>query len=581
MSRARSVGRVALGLAAIAGCASVDVHRVRPDDYETKGFRYYLPRPYVAVRKPFVVAGDDFFVSGTIKAGNVVSIERASVPEAIRPYFGGSGSEAVQVPLTAILPPATPATPRGPHVQGAAVAAPAAAAAPSCGDASLLDGSAFDPALLSADKSSFKVTAALSKDANFTTVAGVTLMLVPFDDHGQAQISKAVTLEGMATDKAFKKGDTAGSYSATGRRSDVKSAADWTVALKFNADKLTDCTVVGAAPLLHVVGATAPAAAADTTKQTAVSDTAVSSAKIATSGDPSTSPQLKINDYFDIVMMPDFDQQYVINIQPGVGKANGAIGLENGWMMEKASVDLDNSKLGQFIFSNVEKLVDLGIDLAKVSTGPGGIASLLAEGATGSSSQGLHVQGEAPGATILLRVRYVLEAMPGLYPVLKPADGEAWKAPIFQPGAGDKDRVMVPYPPFTVVAYNVRRMVAIERVNVTSAAAAPPGEGAVAGGKQLSTDGLAALDEWLTNHKLDDVKKHRTAAALCMSDHRVAVKVDDKLSAPAVLALEAKLKAAFKPNTSARFGDCADVTGITLISVHAEGATIEPAPGTK
>jgi len=104
MTVAHTVRVIMTGIlcAATIGCAEVKIRKIpasvnyqdwrngdqaRADNIP--GFRYYLPRPYVAVKQEFPVAGDDFLVAGTIgNNGEVVSVSSASIPQSIRKLAG-------------------------------------------------------------------------------------------------------------------------------------------------------------------------------------------------------------------------------------------------------------------------------------------------------------------------------------------------------------------------------------------------------------------------------------------------------------------------------------------------------------
>lgn len=76
------------------GCASVTVERVDFNDLETKGFRYYLPRPCVAVNEPFVVGPTKtFIVNGLLTAdGEYIILPDLSGDDDIGGYFKTSGN---------------------------------------------------------------------------------------------------------------------------------------------------------------------------------------------------------------------------------------------------------------------------------------------------------------------------------------------------------------------------------------------------------------------------------------------------------------------------------------------------------
>src|SRR5687768_1732505 len=93
------VGAVALAPFLGAACADVTVRKVtRENTHGVDGFRYYLPRPYLALKAPMPVAGDEFVVNGTLGPDGSVSIPRVSLPEHLRYHFrDGSDATAITV----------------------------------------------------------------------------------------------------------------------------------------------------------------------------------------------------------------------------------------------------------------------------------------------------------------------------------------------------------------------------------------------------------------------------------------------------------------------------------------------------
>jgi hypothetical protein len=201
-----------------------------------------------------------------------------------------------------------------------------------------------------------------------------------------------------------------------------------------------------------------------------------SEATIITGGDPASSPKLEVNEYFDLIYLPDFNEQYAIKVKAGIGSATADVGLENGWMLERSNITMDNSAIGHFIFSNIEKFIDIAVDVAKAAINPAGA---LASGALGAGHEIPTAQADAKamketlgGKNVLLRVRYFLEAQPGLYPILKPWEKviDDAKHPDRVGSAKERSKyVHLPYRPYTVVAFNVRNSVVIEIVNVNPA----------------------------------------------------------------------------------------------------------------
>jgi hypothetical protein len=349
----------------IAGCATVEVKRVRDDDYTTSGFRFYRPRPYIVMNKSFPIIGDDFFIYGAVDATNrVVVVDASHLPDPLKSQFIGISRYKVEIPMSIIK--------SGDHVQ-----------------------------------------------------------------------------EGLAPSK--------------GREQTVQPSGTPSTPSNGSKQKQTE---------YGSVSSTQP-----TTQQSTVKTTI----------DPSVDPLEKLSDYISVVYLPDFDQQYAITTSPGFGTASGSIQMKNGWMTEDASWSMDNRELGQFVFGNINKLIDLATTVGEQAAAPG-----TAEIA--SATKALVQQGAHPPATVLLRVRFICNASPGLYPVLKPdelskSDGEP----------DSKKHIIMPLKPYTVVAYNYSTSVAIELVSVS---ALPSKTDMVGTQSSLSSDDQKLISAWLTKHSI-------------------------------------------------------------------------------
>jgi hypothetical protein len=197
------------------------------------------------------------------------------------------------------------------------------------------------------------------------------------------------------------------------------------------------------------------------------------------------SPLEKINDVFDVFYLPDFDEQYAVRVSAGLGKSSASVGLENGWMMEHATMEIDNVELGKFIFRNIEKFIDIGA--AAASRGAAPAASAAKQLTDKAKTQSL-VPGEKP--TVVLRVRYVANATPGLYPILKPKEsGNPGSVSI--EGNKPPTYVLIPFRPYTVLAFNVERQVLITLLNAAADRQPPPN------GRDSSTSAKAKIEETL------------------------------------------------------------------------------------
>jgi hypothetical protein len=395
MAKLKRLGLGALVLAT-ATCADVSVRHVASTDFTTEGARYYLPRPYLAVKEPFPVGGEDFLTTGTLQGDRLLHIDLpAGLPAPVLRFF-----------------------------------------------------KANDPRV------------------------GLVAPGLVMQRRGRTAKPPGLSKQAAAPD---------GGASPT----DAGQAPDG--------------------------GSGTPSASADVEE---------------TSG----STVVPISELFDVVMLPDFDQQYAIKVSAGIGASKLKLNLKNGWMAEQIGFNVDNTAIGNFILSNIQKVVDLGIGAAQTALEP---ASALTAAASAFAKQAAPPEGAAPQPPappqVVLRVRYALEALPGLYPILKPgekppAGSEPSEYPILRPGekppAGWKpsDWVLVPYPPYTVVAYRVRETILIELVSF--GAPALTGDGATlapASKPAPSADEIKKLEPLFAGAVGKNVKKQRAAAnwAVC------------------------------------------------------------------
>jgi len=296
----------------LGACARVRVTRITGEnEASATGFRYYLPRPYLALTKPVVVAGDVVLTPGEVSERGDVLVDELHVPEHVKKAFRwdpemgmyriGVSDGLIQTPLD------EPA-------QGA--------------------------------------------DATSTAAGG--------DEADKDDSKKTGEEEQGADDKSkLKKPPKGGNSSATGGSSatEVPSA-----------------------------GSVVPL------------------------GDPASG--------MSIVYLPDWEEQYAISYRAGFGRVStGEKGLRfrHGWMLDNVSLEVDNQELGKFIFGQIDKFTDVA---SLVSARKNKVLAAFA-------GAGPDVESEAAatgfleqmtGRTVMLRISYVLEAQPGLYPLLKPSE---------------------------------------------------------------------------------------------------------------------------------------------------------------
>lgn len=516
---------------AAGGCADVSVRRATGDK-AAKGFRYYLPRPYVVVHRPFAVAGDDFYVAGRVVGNDVVEIDVAGLPDAVRQRFpGATGADGkvdptkARIPASQLRAPVSPegATgPAGSRAQSGADAPKGAAATPiPSNDWLTVSDVTNNPLLIGKDAfdAKFKIAKAAGFDA--ITADSIEVGLVPVGADGAAD-TKAFTAMAIKSRTDWAKGTTDGEYAAAGLRANLKNGSDYAWAVRFRGKRTGD-TAEGtfvlhrtAAEFIAVGVKPAPGPKEDAGGSTGgggITEKSMTEAGLVVGGDPNTDPHVKLNDHFDVLYLPDFDEQYAVEVKPGLGMAGAGVGMENGWMVERAALQIDNRELGKFVFSNIQKAIDLGLDALKTAIAPGSVQAEAAAQAAGQAAAAKAIaQAGEDGRPVLLRVRYVIEAQPGLYPVLKPAEARALRDGTIP---SPPRYVYVPYPPVTVVGYDARLTLLVELADARPQANGDGGGRDAARPRQVSEGAaLQAIREAFQAYVADPKRTFRQGAAI-------------------------------------------------------------------
>ena len=319
----------------LGGCASVDVQYVKPGDTTTHGFRYYLPRPYVAVKKSFPVEYHEEYLPGRVK-GERIQVNLAKASSSIR-SLNTTGSDVWYIDFSKVT----------------------------VSDSVQVDGKTF-------------TTNAASGDGE-------------------------------------KGNDGDGDMDKT--KKDDESKPETTA---------------------------------------------------ATSG-PSAVP---INEFFDVLYLPDFKQQYAVDFESGLGSAKQSLKLQHGWMLTDYSGETDNSEvlnsIGSFIGSAVSSLAGF----AAIGAQPGGEEQDPAEGESEDNvNEALSLSAPeisiAEEDKVLIKVMVARNALPGTYPVLKPDEITQYKSL-----SANSEQRLVPNPeevenaPFAIL-YTTELMARFELVSVT------------------------------------------------------------------------------------------------------------------
>lgn len=333
----------------LASCASVSVRKVpaattytnwtdadqrRADALE--GVRFYMPRPYVRVKQPFIVAADVYLAHAIVAPDGRVAILTSITsldPDAPRaPALPSDLARSIplrSIPLTAIA------------------ARPSTALAPTTGG---------DIALGIADELDPQLDSALN-DAHLAAAAKSAVELLTAPDPVPAESSSAPT---------------------TGRE--------------------------------H--------------RRVAVDNTALA--------------RTPLDGPFDILYLPDFDEQYVVSSSAKLGDTAVALDLGQGWSLQSLDSLADNRAINQRIYALLDDASRLGLAAARAAImGPLPNIALSADPTdtdasnTTDSDPPAHVAipaapahdaPPAPGTPLLLRITVLHTVAPGLYPVIKPRE---------------------------------------------------------------------------------------------------------------------------------------------------------------
>lgn len=167
--------------------------------------------------------------------------------------------------------------------------------------------------------------------------------------------------------------------------------------------------------------------------------------------------------YFDILWLPDFEEDYVVEAKSGLGNASTLVALGQGWSLQGVDASVDNSELTKRIFSLYDKSIEIALKVGqRALLGPAGV---LAGGVAPGGEQALTADAVFEGGTELsIKVTVVRVVAPGVYPILKPNEVEYLKEDgrLAQLRESFGDSILVPVPPLTVVAYNTYDVIVLE-----------------------------------------------------------------------------------------------------------------------
>lgn len=162
--------------------------------------------------------------------------------------------------------------------------------------------------------------------------------------------------------------------------------------------------------------------------------------------------------FFDVVWMPDFDEKYVVQGRPGLGNANIGVTMVQGWGLYGLDARIDNSAIVKPLLDFYSTGLDSLSKLARSKIAPASEFGAPQSGTPGASAL-------SPESRVSVKVTKVFVAAPGLYPILKPAE-KARVAEQTRPG-NPNARVLVPFRPYTNVAFNIYEVLVVEAAKPT------------------------------------------------------------------------------------------------------------------
>lgn len=201
--------------------------------------------------------------------------------------------------------------------------------------------------------------------------------------------------------------------------------------------------------------------------------------------------------YFNILWLPDFDEQYVVQAKSGLGNSSVVVGLGQGWSLQALDAVVDNSSLAKplldFYAGTLGALQQVAT--AKIQGPLAAVGAVGAASAPGPQSSAVN-GGRGPaagsfaaGLPVTVKITRLRVVAPGLYPILKPKELQNVKS-----DAASDSRILKPVAPFTNIAFNTYDVFVVEAaraagdsglrvhqyVNTTLPGAAAPGVAAPA-----------------------------------------------------------------------------------------------------
>lgn len=362
-----------------SGCASVKVKEVNNLEGPS-GLRFYMPRPYVSVHEPFIVAAEPYLTSGYVSPdGRFVTVDH--VPEKLsnqitRSATGGAQMSYVPVPLGELADSIgkLESTPRG------------------------LGGQLLGN--LSSEK----------------------LLEIIRDLAGQKGAESILTEIREALEKGMSDEETPTSDPETG-------GGDGDNGEKPKVDVKTGVL---------------------TQKMT---------------NDNGAFAMVALKRYFDVVYLPDFDREMIVQGRAGLGNASIVMQMGQSWSLQGIETTADNSELTKRMYQIIDTGMKLGTTALGGGAGGGVATDAVAKLFSGTRAIAAPVGASLPpGVPVAVKITKLRIAAPGLYPILKPEEYKNVDQSKFPAESGE--RILLPIYPYTNIAFNTYSVLVVEAAEV-------------------------------------------------------------------------------------------------------------------
>jgi hypothetical protein len=286
------------------------------------------------------------------------------------------------------------------------------------------------------------------------------------------------------------------------------------------------------------------------------------------------SPVVPISELFDIVYLPDFEERYVLRLRPRLGKLEANLGLQGG-ILGSLAVNVDNQAIASMVTDSVEAVVDVAKEVA--------LGKLI----PATSKEGDAVLQSKRDGAVTLRLRTTHEALPGLYPVLRPDEECLLTDPAQCPqdhavatyGASTSTRtttpshdflgatLVVPVGPYTRVAYRVRSTLVVELLDAQTVAARPEADAEKATTEPVDKEKVTtAVKQWISSAGLT---KALGKVSIDVRTDAIVIRSSNSLSEKQAKSYEEKLTDARQKSLAKLEADL--VTFVTGAAITVEG----------